>query len=137
MFTAKKLFSFFDYFVTAYAIITKIIGLVYLLGKIILISKKIKIMIFVAVWIKFGSKKWSELLVTPIMKPCFMPVTLNLKLLILSLNLKQLGSLSMILPVLMTQHCFTSVPLPQSFLISLPLSLPEQLPQTGHYHCHC
>ena len=40
MFTAKKLFSFFDYFVTAHAIITKIIGLVYLIGKIILISKK-------------------------------------------------------------------------------------------------
>ena len=40
MFTAKKLFSFFDYFVTAHAIITKIIGLVYLFGKIILISKK-------------------------------------------------------------------------------------------------
>ena len=39
MFTAKKLFSFFDYFVTAHAIITKIIGLVYLIGKIILISK--------------------------------------------------------------------------------------------------
>ena len=63
MFTAKKLFSFFDYFVTAHAIITKIIGLVYLFGKIILI--------FVAVWIKFGSEKWSELLVTPILKPCF------------------------------------------------------------------
>ena len=28
-------------------------------------------MIFVAVWIKFGSEKWSELLVTPILKPCF------------------------------------------------------------------
>ena len=40
MFTAKKLFSFFDYFVTAHAIITKIIGLVYLIGKIILLKKK-------------------------------------------------------------------------------------------------
>ena len=28
-------------------------------------------MIFVAVCIKFGSKKWSELLVTPILKPCY------------------------------------------------------------------
>ena len=28
-------------------------------------------MIFLAVWIKFGSEKWSELLVTPILKPCF------------------------------------------------------------------
>ena len=26
-------------------------------------------MIFVVVWIKFGSEKWSELLVTPILKP--------------------------------------------------------------------
>ena len=40
MFTAKKLFPFFDYFVTAHAIITKIISLVHLIGKIILISKK-------------------------------------------------------------------------------------------------
>ena len=40
MFTAKKLFSFFDHFVTAHAIITKIIGLVYLFRKIILILKK-------------------------------------------------------------------------------------------------
>ena len=28
-------------------------------------------MIVVAVWIKFGSEKWSELLVTPILKPCY------------------------------------------------------------------
>ena len=40
MFTAKKLFSFFDYFVTAHAIITKTIGLMYIFGKSILISKK-------------------------------------------------------------------------------------------------
>ena len=40
MFTAKKLFTFFDYFVTAHAIITKTIGLVYLIVKIILISQK-------------------------------------------------------------------------------------------------
>ena len=40
-FTAKKLFSFFHRFVTAHAIITKLIGLVYLFAKIILISKKI------------------------------------------------------------------------------------------------
>ena len=72
MFTAKIWFSLFDYFVTAHAIIAKIIGLVYLIGKIILIStKKLFFIIFVAVWIKFGSKKWSELLVTHILKPCF------------------------------------------------------------------
>ena len=40
MFTAKKIFSFFDHFVTAHAIVTKIIGSVYLIGEIILISKK-------------------------------------------------------------------------------------------------
>ena len=38
MFTDKKLFSFFSRFVTARAIITKIIGFVYLFCKIILIS---------------------------------------------------------------------------------------------------
>ena len=38
---SQTFFFFFDYFVTAHAIITKIIGLVYLFRKIILISKKI------------------------------------------------------------------------------------------------
>ena len=28
-------------------------------------------MIFLAVWIKFSSEKWSELVVTPILKPCY------------------------------------------------------------------
>ena len=40
MFKAKQIFSFFHHSVTAHAIITKLIGLVYLFDKMILISKK-------------------------------------------------------------------------------------------------
>ena len=46
MFTAKKLFSFFDYLVIAHAIITKIIGLVYLFSKIISEKKYFKLFLW-------------------------------------------------------------------------------------------